>query len=258
MEKEMFKQMKRILVQIVFIIILLANTAVAQTDKNPKLGLYYSFDNLVDNRKVENNFKTKLHGEVHNAKLVAGKKGKALFLDGKNSFVKLPPGNEIIGNTASKGTIEFWVKPAYDTKELSELTPLLPNFRFYYVSFIWLLSKCGNALPDGGNMISIFQMMDKNSKRIWLCATVTGTSCRIVKIISPLKKDIWTHIAITWTPDKLSLFINGNLECSNKKKLEAVPVMDDTPGFLGSYRGTLFKGAIDELKIVPEVLDINE
>lgn len=222
------------------------------------LGLYYNFDELLNGEIVRDISGKGNDGMAHNIELVEGKKGKALFFNGTNSCVILPPSNTVIGSNPKEGTIEFWVKPEWDPEDLPMITPAPYNFRIYYETFVCLKKKSGNQLPDGYNIIGLFQMKNTGGKGWLLGNVVPGDSMdRWVRVASPLKKGVWTHVAMIWTPEALSLYVNGERVAQNTRKFSS-PDIDDFHGLVGGYQATHFHGAIDELRIIPKAIDIED
>jgi len=197
-------------------------------------------------------------GEAHNVQLVPGKEGNALHFGAEGSYLKLPPSDKIIGTSPKEGTIEFWVKPDMDPEELPDSTPAPYNFRTYYETLVLLKKKSGNILPDGCNEISLVLFKASPGKGYLRGKVVPGDSPkRFVRIDSPLKKGVWTHIAMIWTSDKLSLYVDGELAAENTGEFSTVEI-DSYPGYVGRFGATQFHGTIDELRIVSNAVNIDE
>lgn len=220
-----------------------ATAAVALPAPAPEPGLVlrYAFDSTVpfacDLSGLGN------HGRVSHATRESG----ALVLDGKGS-VRLPSGLELLGSSATTGTITLWARPDFDPAALST-----EPFKGYATLF-YIMQSDGNGLPDGYDEIGLFLHGRK------LVAHCGGTPARFASVDSPFAKGTWTHVALTWTDKERRLYVDG--------KPVAVVKGTYTPAQLDSFAGTLgchsphgawqWQGALDEFRIYRRALSPDE
>ncbi len=164
----------------------------------------------------------RLNGLVREAQRVASDIGPALAL-GEKGGVELPPGKLLLGERPAAGTLMLWVKPSFAPGEL-------PNGLWDgYRVFVYVEKTSGNGLPDGANEIGLWAHGPK------LLAKVEGSGYGpFAAIDSPLKKDAWAHLAITWQPNRRVLYVNGAPVAENTQGYE-VPVLDNFAGAIGYH-----------------------
>jgi len=164
----------------------------------------------------------RLHALVRDSQRINAELGPALALGGKGC-VLLPPGRVLLGERPTAGTIMLWVKPSFAPDELPD--GLWDGYRV----FIYVEKTSGNGLPDGANEIGIWAHGPK------LLAKVEGSGYGpFAAIDSPLEKDAWVHLAITWQPGSRLLYVNGAQVADNTQGYET-PVLDSFAGAIGYH-----------------------
>ncbi len=179
------------------------------------------------------------HGRVVQAKREAG----ALVLDDKGS-VTLPGGAELLGASATTGTVTLWARPDFDPATL-------PNelYKGYAVLF-YLMQSDGNGLPDGYDEIGLFL---HGPKLVGYCG---GQPARFATVDCPFAKGKWTHVALVWDAGERRVYVDG--------KPVAVVKGEYPPARLDGFAGTLgchsphhawnWQGALDEFRIYRRAL----
>lgn len=183
------------------------------------------------------------HGRVANATRTDG----ALVLDDKGS-VTLPGGAELLGASATTGTVTLWARPDFDPRTLSgEL------YKGYAVLF-YLMQSDGNGLPDGYDEIGLFL---HGPKLVGYCG---GQPARFATVDCPFAKGKWTHVALVWDAGERRIYVDG--------KPVAVVKGEYPPARLDAFAGTLgchaphhawnWQGALDEFRIYRRALSPEE
>jgi len=190
----------------------------------------------------------RLHGLVRDARRIDSETGPALAL-GEKGRVVLPPGKTLLGERPTEGTIALWVKPSFAPGELSD--GLWDGYRV----FIYIEKTSGNGLPDGANEIGIWAHGSK------LLAKVEGTGYGpFAAIDSPLRKDTWAHLAITWQPGRRWLYVNGAQVAANTQGYET-PILDSFAGAIGYHPSSgkwNVAGPVAKVLIAPRALPPEE
>jgi len=206
-------------------------------------------------------------GRIREAKWVEGKYGKALQFNGTRfSSVDLPPSQKILGRDVPSGTIALWVKPNWNPEDLPTRWKRDPRIPYHEV-FIELgrQGKTGPVAPGGYYAFSLYQVKSSAGKGM-LGACIPNRNSRAryqVLTPSPFQKNVWTHIAMTWSQPEgtLKLYVNGQLEAQNQAITE-VPLLDNprAKAHIGiwRYRRQPFNGSIDEVKIWKRALTEEE
>jgi hypothetical protein len=152
---------------------------------------------------------------------------------------------------------------------------------------LWLCGKNyspGDTLTDGkkrGN-IAILEMQFQNSAGRWVNFKLYeyggiayfdwrnslpphgwGSIGRVSAALSGIKKDQWFQLTVTWTPAKVSIYLNGELKGSNQLPQKAAKTVDLKPDNQKSFLGLRSKfygddkkweNAIDDVKIYSRAL----
>lgn len=129
------------------------------------------------------------HGEVKFKVSGMNSSSKAAKFEGSGKYIEIPHHDDFL---LDEGTIVFWVWPE--------------KFEGRY----GLLSKDSTNYDTGGHL-SVFLESDK---RVSVRLQSTKASYTI-KSKSTLEKEEWSHIAITFGPGGLELYLNGKLQDTN-------------------------------------------
>ena len=175
---------------------------------------------------------------------------KALLLDGKADYVELPGGRTLLGDKPATGTLALWVRPDFDPAALP------PGTWDGWVVIAYIQHHSQNGLPDGANEIGF--SLHANT----LFAKVDGgTQFGPFPVIpSPLKQGQWTHLALTWSPDAIRLYVDGKPAAQVTGAFQA-PELDDSPALLGCHLNThkwFFGGAIADFRLYTTALSPSE
>lgn len=179
-----------------------------------------------------------MHGMIRGAERCQGITGRALSL-GRNGGVTLPSGIELLGPQPPQGTVAVWVKPDVAADSL----PSGPWDGYSVI--VYLMETDGNGLPDGYDEIGLYVHGPK------LYARCAGKAGVFAAIPSPLQRDRWAHLCITWTPQRRCLYVDGKLVHANTAAYP-LPKLDGFRGALGVHPPRSrwpWKGALDELRI---------
>lgn len=157
---------------------------------------------------------------------VPGRQGQAVSLDGTDDYLTLP------ASLAQGSTLTFaaWIH--------------------------WTASAAWQRIFDFGNGTAehFFLTTRSNANRMALTIRKGTVSHTIDAPMVPL--GTWTHVAVTFGPGTMRLYVNGNIVASGTTTL--VP-SDIRPGnnFLGKsqYADPLFNGRMDEVIVFQEELD---
>lgn len=174
---------------------------------------------------------TCMNGEVplrrEGISFVEGKAGKGVLVDGED-VLAYPAVNNFDSN---KGTIEFWVKPNWDTSSDKA-------HRFFYTR------------SDGW---SFFIGTEQSNYHMYF-NTKYGT---IKYSIYGWKKDTWHHVVATWTKLETRLYIDGVYQAKDKYYLPSVEPDTIYIGVEDTQRNQA-EAVIDELKIYNYVLSTEQ
>ena len=122
---------------------------------------------------------------------------------------------------ALNGTLEFWVKPFWDSND---------GIRYEFLTIV---------LSDG--TIRFFKDVD-NTIKFLIEETISGDEYIVEADVSSWNKGDWTHLATTWISDVgngenlMNLFVDGTLVDGQASRLEAIGIEMKAPAFL--YVGT--------------------
>ncbi len=161
----------------------------------PGLVLRYSFD---DDAPLAADLSGRgMAGTVQGAKRAPGAVGQGLDLDA-GANVTLPGCSGILGAQPREGALALWVCPGFEPAELS--SDLWQGYRV----IAYLQKSSGNGLPDGYNEIGLFvhgpQLLARcggAEDALWAAAP------------SPLRKGEWSHLCVTWAPERRALYVDG-------------------------------------------------
>lgn len=234
-------------------------------EKQSGLVAHFSFDE-VNSEKVKDSVNG-FEGTVYGAKFVEGKKGGAVYLDGKDDYIELSKEAHDKISNLSQGTIAFW----FNFESILEKQKIMPIF---YMGMeddedednILIIEvghfKQGNLRsrdPDNKRLYSTFI---KESSHPFLCLD-SGKS---------MVEGEWTHYALVSGPNGTKVYINGeNVRANyNFGGLKDAYFTDDVPdtevikigcGKTSSMATTDFvyyKGYIDDLRIYDKPLTEEE
>lgn len=219
---------------------------VIKPEPEPNLVAKYEFDS--DTPYASDTGGQSLHGIVTAGEIVTGVKGKALDLKDKG-LVRLPAGTSILGSNPESGTFALWVRPNTDIDKLPGGV-----WEGYSVIF-YSMPNNKNGLPDGYYEAGI---LEHGNQLLARCGGVEV--CQFASIPTPLRKNQWTHLAMTWDKGSRRLFVDGKIAAENTS-LFLPPKMDATPMYIGNHASTnswRFAGAVDDLRIYNKALSETE
>lgn len=220
--------------------------AMPEPQPEPGLALRYSFD---DSAPVAVDLSGRgMHGMARGATRAPGALGQGIEVDGGAS-VTLPGCSDILGARPEQGTLTLWVRPAFEASELS--SDLWQGYR----AIAYLQRTSGNGLPDGYNEIGLFVHGEQ------LLARCGGAEDAFwAAAPSPLRKGQWTHLCLTWTPDRRVLYVDGKPVCVRDGVYTPV-TLDGFAGQLGLHPasgGWPWRGGLDELRVYDRALTEEE
>lgn len=170
--------------------------------------------------------------------LERGQFGQALSLPGSTgNGIHLPRPTAFFGNKAHAGTIAIWVCPAD------------PQADFVIADFY---RRAGNTLIDGNQIV-----IHSEESRL-IARPCVG---RRMAIDTPLQRDTWTHLALTWDSARgTRLFVNGERRAQGAAGFRPAELEDDWPGRIGgpTGAGAPFAGKLDELRLWNRMLSDEE
>jgi|GEM_PF-1216041 len=212
-------------------------TRTIKASPQPNLISEYNFD--VDMPYIADTSGRGMHGVLTAGSIIPGVKGNALhFAD--RSFVKLPLSESVWGSRPDSGTIALWVKPDTDIAAS-------PNGTFEgYSVFYYAMPKNGNSLPDGYYELGLYE---HGPYIIGRCGGVSD--CTFAYVPSPLKKNQWTHIAMTWGNGFRRIYFDGKLAAESLGNFE-LPKMENMPSYIGAHPASnnwFFQGSVDDVKL---------
>ncbi len=212
----------------------------------PGLVLRYSFD---DTAPIAVDLSGRgMHGMVRGAKRAEGVVGQGLAVDGAAS-VELPGCSGILGSRPEQGTIALWVRPEFDASELSG--DLWQGYRV----IVYLMKTDGNGLPDGSDEIGLYVHGDELLAR---CGG--GDDVLFARVPTPLHRGRWSHLGLTWTPDRRTLYVDGQ-PAEKREGAYVVPSLDGFAGRLGLHPASgawPWLGSFDEVRIYDRALTQEE
>jgi len=215
---------------------------IVKSEPEPNLVAKYEFD--TDAPYAADTGGQSLHGIVSAGEIVPGVKGKAIDLK-NNGFVRLPAGTSILGSSPESGTYALWVRP--DT----EIDKLPGGVWEGYSVIFYSMPNNQNGLPDGYYEAGI---LEHGNQLLARCGGVEV--CQFASIPTPLRKDQWTHLAMTWDKGIRRLFVDGKLAVENTSVF-LPPKMDATPMYIGNHASTnnwRFAGAVDDVRVYNKAL----
>jgi fibronectin type 3 domain-containing protein len=163
-----------------------------------------------------------------------GRLGRALVLDGTNDHVTLPPG--ILANLQNC-TVSVWVRPA-------TLPARARIFDF------------GTGLD---NYFALTLQADGGKPRVTL--RTPSFADQIIESATTVATGLWTHVAVTFSNDTGTLYLNGNMVGANGTlTLTPASLGSTTVNYLGRSRFSdpYFNGALDEFRIHDRALTPTE
>ena len=144
-------------------------------------------------------------GEVIGGQFVPGKEGNGFMSELGPDVIHFPFEGRLVN--LNEGTIELWVKLGWDIDKFTDVTGKEEIFMF------WSYNAAGTdaigLMLGGGSNRPIAQMRIREAVGEWHSA-VSGN-------IDPLvwKKDSIHHMAGTWGPDGVKLYLDGELAATN-------------------------------------------
>ena len=205
----------------------------------PETGLMlrYAFD-------TDAPFACDLSGMGRHGRVRGARREKGTLVLGDKGGVRLPGGLELLGATATEGTVALWARPDFDPSSLS-------NKLFEgYATLFYFMETDGNGLPDGYDEIGLFLHGPK------LLARCGGRPSLFASIDTPFVKGRWTHVAITWTQGDRRLYVDGKAAAVVKGEFPPAR-LDGFPATLGCHSprmGWPWQGALDEFRVYRRAL----
>ena len=174
----------------------------------------FNFDvaNIPPSDISENNYSLSSCSSIIAGDYVPGIKGSALTLKAATSCnASLPQKNFSI----DKGAISFWLRPSGTSGY------------FLHVRNLWLT-------------------FNATTRKIELSQALSPA----ISSVSSLKLGTWTHVLISWGPNKTQIYLNGKLDYNHPVK----PTFSsgNSTIYIGSYTGSAATGLLDEFTIYTE------
>lgn len=197
----------------------------------PKAVFALSFD-----KKAESNVAVDISdgsndGQIVNVKQAKGRKGLAARFSGKNSYIRFK--HNKIFNWEKEFSLELWIKAKAWQK--GKYQGIIATFQGTKDSQGWALYYAGY-----------------NDK---LCFRVNLKTKIVILKENPPTPGKWHHLAITYRPGRLALYIDGNLRRTNPM---IGTIENSDPLIIGKMYDKkskwFFTGAIDEVKIYDKTL----
>lgn len=186
------------------------------------------------------------HGIVVGGERTAGRFGQGLKLSGDRSCVTMPSASTLLGPKSAEGTLALWVKPDYDPLQQSEDT------WSGWTVFLYAQRTSGNGLPDGYNEIGL----SAHGKTLFGKVNTSGDYSSYPRVAVPLRQGVWTHLALTWTPQERVLYVDGKPVARTKGNFEPT-ILDSCPVLVGKHPPTSrwnLKGTVDDVLVTPRAL----
>lgn len=168
----------------------------------------------------------------------------------EGEYIELQEARVLLGEEAASGSLCLWVRPDFDPSSLPSGT-----WEGWAV-IAWLQRRSGNGLPDGYNEIGLAV----HGPRLLAKAAGPETCAPFADIDCPLRKGHWTHLAITWTPTRRCLYVDGALTSEAAGDFQA-PRLDDFPGCVACHPPTrkwFFPGAFADVRVYKEELSAED
>jgi hypothetical protein len=160
-------------------------------------------------------------GRVRGARRAAkGRYGRALLFDGRGDVVTIPGGAKV--DLASGMTLEAWVMPSGRDASWRPVVVRSTGRRAAFGLFA--------SVPAG---------------RV---AGMARTQ-RVASARGQLRPGVWSHLALTYAADRLSVFVDGRLV--GQRRVRADRLQRRGPLLIGGTRGgrTSFRGKVDEVRL---------
>lgn len=174
-------------------------------------------------------------GTIHGAKLVDGKHGKALSINGVDDYVEVSDSASF--DLGDAMTLITWINPDKVTSYDRIIAKPHTTFASPYNMYSLIFDNAGHARFEG----------------------CIGGHKTEINGVSKIQLNEWTHIAATYDSLQLKLYVNGNLEST--KDLTGGIYTNDMPIYIGCnifYSGENFNGIIDEVRIYNYALTEDE
>lgn len=197
---------------LIICIVLLASGSYAQTGMDANTLVLFNFDTL-SNKTVKNETgDTKLDGELlGDAKVVlgTGKYGGCLVLDGDGDYLRVNP----FGNP-NEGTVEFWFNVPRAEPSKKSLAP----------GVLWTLSSACKEYGESSDSPFIIATHTGIANPnlwfgIWTDKWIVADSGMDAKNLT----EQWHHVAGTWGPRGVEIYIDGKLAGADKNYKDALP-----------------------------------
>nr|MBC8443428.1 beta-galactosidase [PVC group bacterium] len=202
---------------------------------------WYRFEDAADLAKNVGTHPLPASLPAHGVKQIPGPIGQALELDGHRGHgLKIPDPHLIFGREAVSGTVMLWVRPSFDVATDTR-EQVLFNFT----------PRAGNTRVDGYEIVAV----------------MTGEKFRVqpqirpsIRMKTPLKRDKWTHLALTWHVERgAAFYVDGKRAGGFKNRFKPVK-LGRFAGWIGHHGtcGRPFHGVIDEVHLFDRMLSDQE
>ncbi len=190
------------------------------------------------------NFHALLHGPPRPADGPrAGTRALALS---EGTWLELPEARLLLGEKCERGSLALWVRPDLNPAGLATGT------WEGWVMLVYLQKRSGNGLPDGYNEIGLALHGPQLRAKV-VAGEDTGP---FATVPCPLKQGQWTHLAMTWTPERRCLYVDGRIAAESKGQFQAT-ALDDFPAEVGRHPSSgkwFLAGAVADVRIYADAL----
>lgn len=211
----------------------------------PGLVLYYDFEQTLP-FAVDRSGRGS-HGLVSRAEPAEGARGRGLRLH-EQGAVELAAGAELLGDRPAEGTVALWACPSFAPEALPA-----GLYEGYAVLF-YAMKTDGNGLPDGYDEIGLY-LHGPN-----LHARAGGRNCLFATHPNPMRRGIWTHLALAWGPSRRVLYVDGKAAVERQDDYD-LPALDAFRSTLGAHAPSLtwsFQGTLDDVRVYNRTLTAEE
>lgn len=190
------------------------------------------------------NFHALVHGAPRPAE--GPRAGKRALVLGDEAWLELPEARILLGERCERGSLALWVRPDFDPAGLAAGT------WEGWVTLVYLQKRSSNGLPDGYNEIGLALHGPQLRAKV-VAGEDTGP---FASVPCPLRQGEWTHLAMTWTPERRCLYVDGGMVAERKGQFQAT-VLDDFPAEVGRHPSSgrwFLAGAVADVRIYADAL----